>query len=183
MVKNGEALKRCGNHEAKDYAVNEDENKKIVTRFIEEMWNQRKLQVADELFAVDCVTHQLRSGEDPTGVPRSAESVKREAAAWLTGFPDLEFVLEQMIAVGDRVVSHCTLRGTHSGAWMGIGPTGRKVNVPIITIHRIADGKIAEDWVLVGSLVLFQQLGLVPQTEEIFGAAKSDHSHTKATKI
>jgi steroid delta-isomerase-like uncharacterized protein len=151
--------------------MNEDENKKIVRRFIEEMWNQRKFQVADELFAVDCVTHQLRSGEEPAGVPRSAESVKREVAAWLNGFPDLEFVLEQMIAAGDRVVSHCTMRGTHSGVWMGIGPTGRKVSVPIVTIHRIADGKIAEDWVLVGSLMLFQQLGLVPQTQEIFAAS------------
>ncbi len=86
--------------------MNEEQNKTIVKRFIEEMWNQRKLQVADELFAADCVTHQLRSGEDPAGIPRSAESVKREAAAWLTGFPDLEFLLEQMIAGGDRVVSH-----------------------------------------------------------------------------
>ena len=151
--------------------MNNEENEKIVKRFIEQMWNQRKLQVADELFAVDCVTHQLRSGEDPAGVPRSAESVKREAAAWLAGFPDLEFVLQQMIAVGDRIVSHCTMRGTHTGAWMGIGPTGRKVNVPVITIHRIANGKIAEDWVLVGSLMLFQQLELVPQTQEILRAS------------
>lgn len=151
--------------------MNEEENKKIVRRFIDEMWNQRKLQVADELFAGDCLTHQLRSGEDSAGVARSPDSVKREAAAWLMGFPDLEFVLEQMIAAGDRVMSYCTMRGTHSGAWMGIGPTGRKVSIPIITIHRIKDGKIAEDWVLVGSLILFQQLGLVPQTQEIFGAA------------
>jgi steroid delta-isomerase-like uncharacterized protein len=153
--------------------MGEDENKNIVKRFIEEMWNQRKLEIADELFAADCVTHQLRSGEDPAGVPRSAESVKREAAAWLTGFPDLDFVLEQMIAAGDRVVSHCTMRGTHTGVWMGIAPTGRKVSIPIFTIHRIADGKIAEDWVLVGSLMLFQQLGLVLQTPEILGASRT----------
>jgi predicted ester cyclase len=153
--------------------MGEDENKNIVKRFIEEMWNQRKLEIADELFAADCVTHQLRSGEDPAGVPRSAESVKREAAAWLTGFPDLDFVLEQMIVAGDRVVSHCTMRGTHTGVWMGIAPTGRKVSIPIFTIHRIADGKIAEDWVLVGSLMLFQQLGLVLQTPEILGASRT----------
>jgi len=153
--------------------MSEDENKEIVTRFIEEMWNQRKLEVADELFAVDCVTHQLRGREDAAGVSRSPESVKREAAAWLTGFPDLRFVLEQMIAAGDRVVSHCTMRGTHTGAWMEVSPTGRKVSFPIITIHRIAHGKIAEDWVLVGSLMLFQQLGLVPETQEILAAAES----------
>ena len=153
--------------------MNEEQNKTIVKRFIEEMWNQRKLEVADELFAADCVTHQLRSGEDLAGVPRSPESIKREATSWLTGFPDLEFVLKQMIAVADRVVTHCTMHGTHSGAWMGIGPTGRKVSFPIITIHRIVNGKIVEDWVLVGSLMFFQQLGLVPETQEILAAAKS----------
>ena len=47
--------------------MNEDKNKEIVRRFIEEMWNQRKLEVADELFAVDCLTHQLRSDEDAAG--------------------------------------------------------------------------------------------------------------------
>jgi predicted ester cyclase len=151
--------------------MNEEQNKKIVTRFFEEMWNQRKLHIADELFAANCVSHQLRSGEKPGGMPRSPDSVKREATAWLTGFPDLEFVLEQMIAAGDRVVSHCTMRGTHTGMWMGVNPTERKVNVPIITIHRIANGKIAEDWVLVGSLMFFQQLGLIPETQQIFAGS------------
>ena len=161
--------------------MNEDENKKIVRRFIKETWNERTLDVADELFAADCVTHQLRSGEDSAGSPRSADSVKREASAWLAGFSDLEFVLEQMIAAGDRVASLCTLRGTHTGPWMGIAPTGRKVSVPIMTIHRIANGKIAEDWVLVGSLMLFQQLGLVPETEEVLAAAKSNHGSIDST--
>ena len=80
-----------------DSQMNEEQNKIVVKRFIDEMWNQRKLQLADELFATDCVTHQLRTGETAAGTPRTVESVKREATAWLTGFPDLEFVLEQMI--------------------------------------------------------------------------------------
>jgi len=165
-----------------DKPMVEEENENIATRFIEEMWNERKLEIADELFAADGVTHQLRSGEDPAGRPRSPESVKREAAAWLTAFPDLKFVLEQMIAAGDRVATLCTIRGTHTGAWMGIAPTGRKVSVPIMTIHRIADGKIAEDWVMVGSLILFQQLGLVPETQEILALAKRENSHRNAER-
>jgi predicted ester cyclase len=147
--------------------MSEEQNKMVVKRFIEEMWNQRKLNLADELIAPDCVTHQLRSVEDAVGMPCSPDSVKREATAWLAGFPDLEFVLEQMISAGDRVVIHCTMYGTHSGVWMGIAATGKTVRVPIITIHRIAGGKIVEDWVLVGSLSLFQQLGLVSPTEAI----------------
>jgi predicted ester cyclase len=147
--------------------MNEEQNKIVVKRFIHEMWNQRKLQLADELFAADCIAHQLRTDESAAGTPRTAESVEREATAWLTGFPDLEFVLEQVIAAGDRVVSQCTMRGTHTGVWMGVAPPGIKVSVPIITIHRIAGGKIAEDWALVGSLTLFQQLGFVPKTQAI----------------
>jgi steroid delta-isomerase-like uncharacterized protein len=152
-------------------SVSEEKNKMIVKRFIEEFWNQRKLHLADELFAPDCITHQLRSEEDAVGTPRSPESVKREAAAWLAGFPDLKFVLEKIIAAEDEVVAHCTMRGTHSGIWMGVPATGKKVSVPLITIHRIAGGKIAEDWVLVGSLLLFQQLGMVSATQALVARA------------
>jgi steroid delta-isomerase-like uncharacterized protein len=151
--------------------VNEEQNKAVVKRFIEEMWNQRKLELADELFAPDCITHQLRTGADAQGSPRSPETVKREAAGWFTAFPDLRFDLEQMLAADDQVVSRYTMHGTHKGNWMGIPPTGKSVSVPMIAIHRIRGGKIVEDWVLVGSLTLFQQLGLVPDTAQIIAAA------------
>jgi len=153
------------------HSVSEEKNKVILRRFVEEFWNQRKLHLAEELFAPDCITHQLRLGEAAVGMPRSPESVKREATAWLSGFPDLKFVLEKIIAAEDEVVAYCTMCGTHSGTWMGVPATGKKVSVPIITIHRIAGGKIAEDWVLVGSLLLFQQLGMVPTTEGLVARA------------
>ena len=151
--------------------MNQEQNKAVVRRFIEEMWNQRKLEVADELFASDCITHQLRGGPQTGGAPRSAESVKTEAAAWVAAFPDLRFDIEQIFGEGNYVVSRYTMNGTHRGAWMGIPATGRQVSVPMITIHRIHDGKIAEDWVLVGSLVLFQQLGMLPDTGQIVAGA------------
>lgn len=84
-------------------------------------------------------------------------------------FPDLRFNIEQMIAEGDRVVSHLVMEGTHQGMWMGISPTGKRLQIRMITTHRIANGKIAEDWVLVESLGLFQQLGAVPDTAELIG--------------
>ena len=148
--------------------MSEQENKRLVRRFIDEVWNQRKIDLADELIASDCITHQLRSPADTAGSPRSPEAVKQEAAAWLAAFPDLHLALEQMIAANDLVVSRCTIHGTHRGGdWMGIAPTGRKIEVPMIVIHRIDGGKIVEDWVLIGSLLLFQQLGLVPDTATI----------------
>lgn len=149
-----------------------EQSKTVARRFIEELWNGRRLEVADELFAPDCVTHQLRSGAADVSAQRTPALVKRHVAEWLAAFPDLRFTVEQMIAEADTVVTRCTMHGTHAGAWMGVAPTGRQVSVRMVVIHRIAAGRIAEDWVLVESLGLFQQLGLVPPREELLPAAK-----------
>ena len=143
------------------------QNRAIVSRFYEELWNQRRTDVADEIVAPDCVTHQLRSGVELVGVPRGPEAIKRHVAEWLSGFPDLRFTVEQMIAEGDQVVTRSLMRGTHTGAWLGIAPTGRQVTIRMMVIQRIANGKIVEDWVLVESLGWMQQLGLLPATGEI----------------
>ncbi len=73
-------------------------NKAIVSRFYEELWNKRNLSVADEIFAADCVTHQLQSGSTSDGVPRSPEAIKDHVASWLAGFPDLRVSIEQTIS-------------------------------------------------------------------------------------
>ena len=148
-------------------------NKAIVRRFVEEVWNKRNLGIADEIFAADCVTHQLQSGSGIDSSPRDPETLKKHVAEWLVSFPDLRFNVEQMVADNDRVVSQILMTGTHTGVWLGISPTGNHVNLRMITIHRIADGKIVEDWVLVESLGFFRQLGLLPAIQEIMaGAAK-----------
>jgi len=151
--------------------MNEEPNKALVRRFIDQMWNQRQLELADQIFAPDCVTHQLRGGADPTGAPRTPELVRREAESWLAAFPDLKFEIQQMIAAEDYVVSRYTMNATHTGTWNGVAATNKKVSVPMMTIHRIHNQKIVEDWVLVGTLTLFQQLGLVPDTPTIIAAS------------
>jgi predicted ester cyclase len=151
--------------------MNEDGNKEVARRFVTELWNQRRLEVADGLIARDGVTHQLRTGEGPEGASRSPEDVRREVAAWRAGFPDLQIAIEQVVAAGDRVAVPVTPRGTNTGSWMGLAPTGRKVVVPMFVIQRMVGGKIAEDWVLVGSLSLLQQLGLVDPASEIISKA------------
>lgn len=148
-----------------------EENKRIVQRFYEELWNERKIEIADEIIAPDCVTHQLAGASEGAGVARPPESIKAHVAAWLEGFPDLRFTVEQIVAEDDRVMTHTRVRGTHTGAWQGLLPTGRAVSFPMIVIQRIEGGKIAEDWVLVDSLGFFQQLALVPPTAEIMTRA------------
>ena len=144
-----------------------DENKAIVSRFFDELWNQRRIEIADEIIGADCITHQLQSGAEDTGVLRNPEAVKHHVSGWLVGFPDLRFDVEQMLAEDDHVVTRCAMRGTHGGDWFGIRPTGKRVTIRMIVTHRIQEGKIAEDWVLVESLGFFQQLGLISSTQEI----------------
>ena len=74
-----------------------------------------------------------------------------------------------MVAEGDLVMTCSLMRGTHRGVWGGIKPTGSKVEIWMCVTHRIADGRIAEDWVLVEALGFFQQIDLLPDTEKILG--------------
>ena len=141
--------------------------KQIIKRFVEELWNARRLDVADQIFSEDCVTHQLRSGVLAEPARRGPQAMKEHVSGWLMSFPDLRFNIEQMLAEGDHVVSHLVMEGTHQGIWMGISPTGKRVQIRMITIHRIVSGKIAEDWVLVESLGFFEQLGVLPSTAEL----------------
>ncbi|HLX43109.1 MAG TPA: ester cyclase [Bryobacteraceae bacterium] len=147
-----------------------EDNKHIVARFVDELWNQRKLEVADAIFDEDCHTHQLQSGPPAVAAPRGPAAIKAHVADWLSGFPDLKFTVEQMFADGDRVISQLALEGTQTGPWMGIPPTRKRVNIRVITIHRIRTGKIVEDWVLVESLGLLQQFGALPPTGDILTA-------------
>ena len=147
-------------------------NLTIIQRFVEELWNGRNLDVADEIFANNCVTHQLRSGSPVTSAPRDPETIKQHVREWLEAFPDLTFSVEQMVASGERVASHLIMQGTQTGTWMGIAPSGKQISIQMMTIHRIEAGKIVEDWVLVDSLGLFQQLGLVPDREQLFAQAR-----------
>jgi steroid delta-isomerase-like uncharacterized protein len=144
-----------------------NDNKQVVMRFVEELWNQRNLAVADEIFDAGCRTFQLRSGEPVTAAPRGPQVMKMHISEWLSSFPDLHFSIEQMIAEGDKVLTVLTMEGTHTGPWLEIPPNGKHINIRMMTIHRIQDGKIMEDWVIVESFGLFQQLGVLPPTQDL----------------
>jgi steroid delta-isomerase-like uncharacterized protein len=146
-----------------------DDPKELINRFVEELWNERRLDVADAIFAKNCVTHQLRSGVPPDAVPRGPEAIKEHVTSWIASFPDLHFSIEQMLSEGDRVVMQLLMEGTHQGAWLGIPASGKKMQIRMFTVHGVVQGKIVEDWVLVESLGVFEQLGVVPNTADLVG--------------
>ncbi len=93
---------------------------------------------------------------------KGPEGHRQRITEVIAAFPDINFTIEDMVAEGDKVVARWTLRGTHLGEFIGIPPTGKQVAVSGVIIHRLAGGKIVEDWALRDSLGLMRQLGLIP---------------------
>lgn len=112
----------------------------VVRRFFEEPWNRGRLDVAADLMAPEHVHHL--SGEDLGG----PEEVKALVTYVRTVFPDLEFVLDDEIAAGDKVVVRWTASGTHVGEFDGVPPTGRMLTWTGIDIVRLSDDRIVELW-------------------------------------
>ena len=132
------------------------ENETLARRFFEELCNGRDVAVADEIIAADYVSHgpQAPPAEGPDGV-KARIAVYQDA---LDGYWDVQ----EIQSTGDRVVIRWIGRGTHNGELMGVSPTGAKIAIEAITILRIADGKIAEEWTVWDALGLLQQVGAVP---------------------
>jgi steroid delta-isomerase-like uncharacterized protein len=128
----------------------------VVRRFYEEMNNDRKLDLAGELFTNDHEFHdpQVPTAQGPQGVADSVR-VYQESV-------DGHWQIEDLFSAGDKVVVRWTGSGTHNGELNGIPPTGKPIKVDAITIHRMAGGKIAETWEVWDTLGLLQQIGVVP---------------------
>jgi steroid delta-isomerase-like uncharacterized protein len=141
------------------------ENKAIVRRLYEEVWNKRRVELVDELMSPSHAMHDNHLPDSGVG----PEAYKRNVARFVTSFPDLRFNVEDMLAENDKVAVGWTISGTHKGEFRGISPTGKKVSIEGITIHHIADGKIMDSYANADYLGLMQQLGVAPA----FGPPKS----------
>lgn len=139
-----------------------EENKAIIRRQIEEMWNKGKLELVDEFFTSDFVGHDPFSSEEIQG----PEGFKQFVATSRASLPDLHMRIEDQVAEGDRVATRYLISGTHEGEIQGIPPTGNWVEVSGTGIDRISGGKIAESWEHYDALGMLQQLGVIPSPEE-----------------
>ena len=143
----------------------EERNKALLRRFYEELWSQGDLDAISELVADDFVDHHPLPGAPP-----GREGLAALITTWRTAFPDMRETCEALIAEGDKVVGRFTMRGTHSGEFMGVPRTGQRVTMSGIDIVRVAGGKIAEFWYGEHLLELMQQLGTVPDLTADYAA-------------
>jgi predicted ester cyclase len=134
-----------------------DDNKALVRRYIEEVFNQRNLAAVETFLAPHGIDHTL-----PPTLPTDLTGTKTAIAMFLRAVPDLQVTLEDVVAEGDRVAVRYTSRGTQRGPFGPIPATGRPVQISSYLTARIADGKIVEMWGLDDQLGLLQQLGVIP---------------------
>jgi predicted ester cyclase len=131
------------------------ENKALVRR-VYELSNKGEIVSTYDFYAPGCIFH------GPYG-DTSVEQVKNFDAMLLVAFPDINYNIEDMVAEGDKVAYRVTIRGTHRGEFMGIAPTGKKVEFTSTDVVKIAGNKWVEWWANVDILRLMQQLGAIPK--------------------
>ena len=145
-----------------------EENRSLVRRFYEQVWNQGKVDVTADVFAEGYVRHDLR----PTQALPGPEGQAKIARDFRAAFPDLRMIVDLVVAEGDLVAARWTTEGTNTGAWGGRPPTGKRARFSGVNIFRLRDGRVVELWNHRDDLGLAQQLGA-----EIFaGAAPTDEA-------
>lgn len=136
--------------------MNPNVNKAIVRRYFDEIFNQGDFAEIEALLAPSVVF------ENPPNRLEGLAAVKQLAISLRTAFPDLQFVIEDEIAEGDKVVTRWRLQGTQRGPFLGHPPTDRRFNVTGMDIFQITGGRIERVWVNMDMLGQAEQLGWIP---------------------
>ncbi|MDQ6692155.1 MAG: ester cyclase [Candidatus Dormibacteraeota bacterium] len=135
---------------------NDDRNKTNVLRLYEEVLNQGRLEVLDEIAMADHVEHnpfpQQRQG---------VEGLKQRASVVRAAF-NPQFTIEHVLQEGDKVAVMWTNLGTHVGEWFGFSPTGKSITAHGVDIFRLRDGRLAEHWDVVDTTDFLAKVGVLP---------------------
>lgn len=137
-----------------------ERNKRLVLQMNDAVWNQGDFDRMDEFFSPDFVRHFLPNGSELRGIDSLREQVRKHRES----FPDWKEEIQQIVAEGDLVVIHFVSTGTNEGSWLGSPPTGRTIRIHEVSILRIEDGRVAEQWLLPDLLGIERQLS--PPEEE-----------------
>jgi steroid delta-isomerase-like uncharacterized protein len=132
------------------------ENKELVRRFYEEVWDRGNVEFAYEVFAEDYVRNDVRASQalpGPAGMAKLAGDFRR-------AFPDVRWRVDIVLGEDDFVAARWTATGTHTGVWGAVEPTGKAATFSGVNIYRFGpDGKVAEIWNHRDDLGLMEQLG------------------------
>jgi steroid delta-isomerase-like uncharacterized protein len=140
-----------------------EENKAVVHRWFEEVWNQGRDATVDELMVPDGVAHGLGDSEQDVHGPAE---FKVFAANMRGAIPDIHIRIDDILAEGNLVAVRITLKGTHTGPGFGVEPSGRSVRIQGIVILRVVQGKLVEGWNSYDQLGLLRQIGALPRAGE-----------------
>lgn len=131
-----------------------EENKALVQRLYDDLFNHSRLRLADELFDASFVNHAA-----PPCTPLGPDGVRQVIANLRSACPDCRYLIEDLIAEDDKVVARVTFSGTHAGVFHSLQPTGRHIVQEQIHILRIAEGHGIEHWAAWDNLDLLRQMG------------------------
>lgn len=134
-----------------------DSNKDVIKAFLEDVINQGRLERANDLVKEDFVELDPLPGQ-----VQGREGLKAVIHGLRSAFPDMHWVVNEMVAEGQKVVTRFVWTGTHRGIFLGIPSTGRSVEVKGVVIDRLQDGKMADSRILMDTMGLMQQLGVIP---------------------
>ena len=135
--------------------------KAVVRRNTEEVQGGGNFEVFDELFADDFLDHTPQPGRTP-----DKDGARQLYNILRTAFPDFHADIHWQLADGDRVTTYKTYHGTHRGEFLGVAPTGRKIQFETVDVMRVRNGKITEHWGVANLLSLMQQLGAWPAKQD-----------------
>ena len=133
----------------------QEQNKATAKRAFEEILSHGRFELAEQLYARDFVNHGIHSNA-------SLEEDQTALKGWHAAFPDVVIVPEKLMAEDDLVTIYWIARGTNTGTGNGLPATGKKAELAGITIWRIVDGKIKDEWSAFDQLSMMRQLGLIP---------------------
>lgn len=130
--------------------------KALMSRIIDEAFNRGDFDVFDELISDDFVEHE----ELPPGVPQGKAAPREMIAMMRAAFPDLHVTVEDMLQDGSKVVTRSRFAGTHEGEFMGIPPTGKGFDIPVIDIVEFREDKAVAHWGVMDNAAMMEQLGV-----------------------
>jgi len=135
-----------------------DSNAALIRQFYDEVFNRGNVAFAARVHGPGYRYHDTTV----PGAPVDHATYMARNAGFAAAFPDRKVAIEDLIAVGDRVVARAVLHATHSGPLGSIAPTGRKVRLASTIVYRFEQGRVAEEWEIFDKLGMYQQIGVTP---------------------